>query len=97
MTACSVPSPEQREALLTQLDSLSPSQWLAIVCWMIDLIVADDQRLAIDILCREAVRRQEAANKYQKKETRKRSQADCLADVFRDVGVSVSVSVPCPA
>ena len=91
MTACSVPSAEQREALLTQLDAMAPSQWLAIVCWMIDRIVADDQRLAIEILSREAARRQESANKFESDEKRRRSVADCLADVFRDVGVSVSV------
>lgn len=91
MTACSVPSAEQREALLAQLDAMEPSQWLAIVCWMIDRIVADDQRLAIEILSREATRRHESANKCVSDETRKRSATDCLDDVFRDVGVSVSV------
>lgn len=91
MTACSVSSVEQREALLTKLDVMPPSQWLAIVCWMIDRIVIDDHRLAIEILSREAARRQESENKYQSDASRKRSYSDCLADVFRDVGVSVSV------
>lgn len=80
------PTEEQKTKLIETLDAMERSQWTAIVRWMLDRIVGDDQAMATTILWREAARRMESANKFQSDEKRKKTAEDCLVEVFRDVG-----------
>lgn len=87
-----VPSEDQKRTLIAQLDSMPRDQWTALVRWMIDRIVADDQSMAVTILFSEAQRRMEKANEFQAEERSKRKVDDCLAEVLREVGVKLALA-----
>ena len=86
------PTDEQKTKLIDVLDAMERSQWTAMVRWMLDRIVGDDQAMATTILWREAARRMESANKFQSDEKRKKTAEECLVEVLRDVGAKLVVS-----
>ncbi len=86
------PTDEQKTKLIDSLDAMERSQWTAMVRWMLDRIVQDDQAMAATILCRESARRMESANKFQSDEKRKKTAEECLVEVLRDVGAKLVVA-----
>lgn len=86
------PSEEQKTKLIETLDAMPRDQWTAMVRWMIDRIVADDQAMATTVLWRESKHRMDKANEFQSDEKRKRTAEDCLAEVLRDVGAKLVVA-----
>ena len=86
------PTDVQKQSLIDSLDVMDRSQWTAMVRWMLERLVADDQAMAATILWREAARRQESANKFQSDEKRKKTAEECLIEVLRDVGAKLVVA-----
>lgn len=57
------PSDDQKGVLREQLDRMNPNQWLAMVRWIVDKLV-EDQEFIMELITDEAERRQKrhAAN-----------------------------------
>lgn len=87
----SKPSEEQKTKLIDSLDAMPQDQWTAMVRWMIDRVVTDDQAMATKILWRESKRRMDRSNEYKSDVKTHKTHEDCLVEVLRDIGAKITV------
>lgn len=80
-----VPSEAQKLVMKEQLAAMPHDQWTAIVRWIGDRIVSDDQSLAISVVTTEASRRMAKRNEYKKDENKEPLDV-FFAEVCREVG-----------
>lgn len=79
-----MPTMEEKDALLEQLDRCEPQAWKVLIRYMARDLVGEQELLA-ELICREAERRAEQATVS----TAKHYPADHIAAVLADVGLRI--------
>jgi hypothetical protein len=84
-------TPDARERLLEWLDQCDQDGWIVMVRWCVGKLVKDDQALLAEIVCREAERRAERANKERGPGClSKHHPGDYIAGVLADCGLRLT-------
>lgn len=82
-----MPTMEEKDAMLEQLDNCTPEAWKALIRFMARDLVNEQSFLA-ELLCREAERRAEKATVG----TAKHYPSDHLAAVLADVDLRITIA-----